>query len=353
MIRPENYFDHAATCPMAPEVVDEVTRCFREDFGNPDSLHQAGRSAAMLVEQATTMVASLIGCAPEEIVFTSGATESNNVIVNMAGVLAVSPFEHSAMRLPASEAAAEILRSDGWTPLPPERTAEGDSWLSVMSVSNESGAIIEAPSATGYQLHSDMTQSLGKLPTDLEGVAAASFSAHKLYGPKGIGALFVRDAMLPKPYVKGGSQQMGRRAGTVPAPLIAGFGVACAVASDRMESDYEHAQTLRAIVLERLQGLSEWVVIEAEKNSPYILAISFPGIQGEAIAVELDNRGFAISSGPACSASSTEPSPALLAAGYDERTVRGVVRISFGRSNTRDSARSLGQAIREAVASLR
>lgn len=353
MVIPENYFDHAATCPTDPRVVERMLHWLTQGYGNPNSLHQSGREAMAAVEKATEQIASLIGCAPEEIIFTSGATEANNSVANWAEKLVITPFEHSAMREPALLRGAEVLQTSGWELQVPPSASENHGWMSVMSVSNETGVILELPHAPGWKIHRDMTQQLGKLPLDVSGVDAASFSAHKFYGPKGIGALYVEGGIIEGPFIAGGSQQMGRRAGTLPTPLIVGFGAACEIAAERMQPDFAHVSDLRAIVREELSQISDIVFIESQEQSPYILSVGIPGLQGETMAVELDNRGFAISSGPACSASENLISPALLAAGYEENLIRSVIRISFGRANTKESASALGSTIQSVSEGIR
>lgn len=353
VVTPANYFDHAATCPTEPLVVERMLPWLTQGYGNPNSLHQAGREAMAAVEQAAQQIANLIGCAKEEIVFTSGATEANNAVANWAKKLTISPFEHSAMREPAMQRGSEILQTTGWELQPPVTEFDKEGWLSVMSISNETGVVIELPHSPGWKVHRDMTQQLGKLPLDVSDLDAASFSAHKLYGPKGIGALYIEGGVMEQPFIVGGSQQMGRRAGTLPTALIVGFGAACEIASDRIEPDLSHVAELRNIVKEELSQVSETIFIESDQQSPYILSVAIHGLQGETMAVELDNRGFAISSGPACSAGDSLISPALLAAGFDEKTIRSVIRISFGRANTKESAKALGSTIKSVAEGIR
>lgn len=342
---PVRYFDNAATTPAHPKVVEAVTEALRHDYGNAHSIHEAGRSARIAVDRAREQVAALLGADdPQEIVFTSGATEANNWILRVFDRLAVSPFEHSSVREPAGLAGAEVLENDGYDLAPP---TSAPRLVSVMGVNNETGAILKPPQTGDAKLHRDLTQSVGKVPFGLEGLDFASFSAHKFGGPKGIGGLYIRGGEAIEPLLLGGGQEHGLRAGTLNVPGIVGFGVAAAIALDEREANTEHVRALRQAFLYEL-GREE----EHGEFSPWILSVAFPGLQGETLVVEADLRGFAISSGAACSSESTEPSHVLTALGLPEEEIRGAVRISFGVQNTLDAAIELARTLRAIAESL-
>jgi len=347
------YFDNAATTPVDRRVADELDRVQRQVIGNAHSIHEAGREARALVEGGRARVANLLGAEdPSQIIFTSGATEANNWVISQFDRIAISPFEHSSVREPALHRGASVLGNDGYN----LETPIGEpSLLAVMGVNNETGAIIEPPFKPGPMLHRDLTQSVGKVPFDLTGVAFASCSAHKLGGPKGVGALYVRDAGSIEPLLRGGGQEAGLRAGTLNVPGIVGMGLAAQLSHEEREQRHRHALTLRALVLEALAHTSDWTSASAmaEDCSPFILSLGFAGVQGETLVIELDARGFAVSSGAACSSASPEASPVLLALGFEESLARGTVRISFGPQNTFDAAHDLGRALAQALEGLR
>jgi cysteine desulfurase len=331
----ENYFDNAATTPVDDRVVDRMMSFLKESPGNAHSLHMWGLEAAEAVEQARTQVAKLIGADdPQQVIFTSGATESNNWFLDNHPETWVSPYEHSSLYERA------------------HRIGAGEGRRSHMAVNNETGTIWDRSwLGTGLN-HSDLTQAVGKIRTNVDGLDYASGSAHKLHGPKGIGFLYYRDQPL-SPLMVGGDQEFGQRAGTVNVPGIVGFGEACLIADAELELNLRRAIDHRAIVLDELRQVSDWQIHGGDLCSPYILNIGFAGVQGETVVVELDSHGFGISSGAACSARSTEPSPVLTAFGIDPEFVRGAVRISFGSTNTNESSAKLGQTLSKIVENLR
>jgi cysteine desulfurase len=342
----DRYFDHAATTPVAPEVLDAMLPWLREDFGNAHSLHHWGRKAEAAVEEARAQVAELVGADdPAEIVFTSGATEANNLVLLNFSNLAISPFEHSAVREPALEAGAEIIANDGWDLTSPPSSA----FVSVMAVNNETGAVLSVPGTR----HVDAVQAVGKIPWSVDDVDFASMSAHKIYGPKGVGALYIRGAMPLQPLIVGGDQERGQRSGTLNVPGIVGFGAAAQIARERQSEDFAHAAELRQIVLDELESLSDWRTNDAPYQSPHILSLSFREVEGETLVIETDAAGFGISAGAACSSRSTEPSHVLTALGLTDEWRRGTIRISFGRSNTATSALALVSFLRQTVTRLR
>lgn len=352
------YFDNAATTPIDPAVRDAMLPYLNEAFGNANSLHGPGRRARAAVERAREQVMEAIGADwPEQIVFTSGATEANNwVLSNYPGGW-MSPFEHSAVREPGMRYDYQVLPNVG---LELPDCVPDAPLVSIMWVSNEIGTTwAPIPIAGADAIHSDATQALGKVEVSIELVNFLSCSAHKIYGPKGVGALFMRDE-YERPFMLGGEQERGLRAGTLNVAGIVGFGEAAMIAADRMHEDRQRAEGLRQIVLDGLGRVSDWKVngLPGQESPhvtsvPHILSLSFKGIEGETLVLEADAGGYAISSGAACSAGSTEPSHVLQALGMEEEWMRGTVRISFGRFNDAESAAGLAKTLATSVEKLR
>jgi cysteine desulfurase len=319
----------------------------RDSFGNANSIHSAGREACAAVCKAREQVAALIRADdPSEVVFTSGATEANNWILRDFSTLAISPFEHGSVSAFACSHGATVLKNKGWT-------LEGSNaeLTSVMRVNNETGAILEMPAAR--KTHSDATQAVGKIPIDVRSYDFASMSAHKFYGPKGVGALYIKGAQEMEPLLFGGEQEHGQRSGTLNVPGIVGMGAAAAVAIERKDEDYAQAASLRDYVKGRLGELPGVSFVEHTAQSPFVLSTCFEGLEGESIVVSLDAKGFAVSSGSACSSGKGHTSSVLRALGLPDTLARGAVRISFGRFNTRQAAEALCSEIEAAVGSLR
>lgn len=346
----DRYFDNAATTPMDERVLDAMMPWLSDHWGNAHSPHQMGAEARQAVEWAREQVALLIGAEdPSEIVFTSGATEANNWVLSAYPNAAVSPFEHSSIWERAAREGMEVLGNSGWSLQAPQGSPD---LVSVMLVNNETGAILEPPT-TDALLHRDITQAAGKVTFSLEGIDFASLSAHKMYGPKGIGALYARSGLDLPPYMQGGEQEMGRRAGTLNVPGIVGLGRAAELAREEGEENRIHAEGLRAALMEEISQCADARLNTHAANSPYISSVSFLNLEGETLVVEMDGQGFAVSSGAACSTGSTEPSHVLTALNVPTEWLRGTVRISFSRYNTADSARALGRALRTTAERLR
>ncbi len=346
------YFDNAATTPLDPRVLEAMLPYLQEDFGNPNSLHSFGQKAQIAIENARQQVAELLNADdPSQITFTSGATESNNWIARNFPDAWVSPFEHSSLHEPANALGLNTLSNREHELCHLDKPA---SLVSVMAVNNETGTEwdVRAFRPVAEKLHSDLTQAVGKLQTSVEGLDYASFSAHKFYGPKGSGGLFIRDEPLP-PLLLGGEQEGGLRGGTLNVPGIVGMGAAARIALEEQEQNHLHASELNALVLDALRDVSDWRVNGGGQRSPYILSISFLGVEGESLVIDADRRGFAISSGAACSSRSVEPSHVLMALELEENWRRGTVRISFGRHNTLDSTVNLAKSLGQTVEKLR
>lgn len=354
------YFDNAATTPVDPRVVEEMLPFLADSFGNANSIHEPGQRAHSAVELARQRVAELVEADyPGQIVFTSGATEANNWILSLGAPLAVSPFEHSSIRETNNYFEGEVLQNDGYSLSDPVAHA---ICAAVMHVNNETGAIIDLPpgldhpdyeGGKSFSLLRDLTQSVGKVPLPKhQRNYFASMSAHKFYGPKGVGALYSHDAS-PETWMHGGEQEDGLRAGTLNVPGIVGMGVAAAIAAEEGDENRRHVESLRALVLAELSNISDVQLNTPEDSSPYIVSLSFLGVEGETLVIELDRAGFSISSGAACSSRSTEPSHVLTALGLAPELIRGTIRISFGKYNTEAASIKMAKELRDAVEKLR
>lgn len=355
------YLDHHATTPVDPRVLEAMLPYFTERFGNAASRqHAYGWDAAEAVEQARAQVADLMGASAKEVVFTSGATESNNLALKGAlkrlrgrgdHIVTVSTEHHSVLD------PCRTLESEGWrvTRLPVEsdglvdldrmRDAIADRTVlvSVMAANNEIGVlqpmsqIAAVAHERGAIVHSDIVQAVGKVLVDVErdGIDLASLSAHKVYGPKGVGALFVRRRQ-PKvtvaPLLEGGGHERGMRSGTLNVPGIVGFGAACALASNEMPTEAPRLATLRDRLLNGLRGLVDDVVVNGtmEQRLPGNINVSFPHVDGEALLISLTN--VAASSGAACT--SAQPSHVLKALGRSTELALASLRFGLGRGTT-------------------
>ncbi len=324
----------------------------RESYGNANSLHSLGAQAREAVEDARVQVAELIGAEdPSQVFFTSGATEANNWIARSTQSGLISPFEHSSLIEPAQANGWKLWANSGGDLLP---ETEPVQIASLMAVNNEVGTLwdVRGESVTARSLHVDATQIVGKLPFSVDGLAYASMSAHKLYGPKGIGALFSAGTP-PEAMILGGEQEHGFRSGTLNVPAIVGFGAAAELAQEEMKENETRIRELNLLFLDEMSAVSDWMVVGGAKTSPFILGLSLIGVEGESLVIDVDHRGYAISSGAACSSRSIEPSHVLRALGLSESETRGMVRISFGRANSLDSTAGLARTLAQSVEMVR
>ncbi len=339
-------------------------RALRECGGNPSSVHAAGVEAREVVESARRQVAALAGVDPEGIVFTSGATESNNTALwqgwrvsrkGRGNHRVASAIEHPSVLEPLAwlrEAGLRVtlvgVGGDGR--VDPEQLRacleEETVLVSIQWANNETGAVqpiaglAAVAHSCGALFHTDAAQAFGKIPTDLAalGVDLASFSSHKLGGPKGVGALYVRPGLAIDPLLRGGSQEHGRRAGTENVPGIAGFGAACAEALVTMAESASRMERLRERLWDAIAARVPGVVRHGclQNSLPGTLHVSFPGASGEALVAALDLEEIAVSSGAACHSGSIEPSRVLLAMGCSRELALGALRMSVG-PDTRDA----------------
>jgi cysteine desulfurase len=370
------YFDHNATTPIAPEVTDAVQAALRDVWGNPSSIHAAGQTARKCLENSRRRVAAFLGAAAPEIVFTSGGTESNNLAIlglvrNCAGKrkhVVTTAIEHPSVLEPCRQLEREgfdvtyvSVGRDGIVNAGEIASSvrKETVLVSVMHANNEVGTIqpVEEISAfiserrrAGQEiyLHSDGVQALGKSDVNVRqlGVDLYSVSAHKLYAPKGTGALFVAKGTPLKPLQFGGRHERERRAGTENVVGAIGFAVALDIPKPQFFRDEFEERVLSALPGAYVNG-------SASPRLPNTSSITFPDVSGESMVIALDMKGMAVSSGSACSSGSTDPSHVLLAMGLSRDAARSSVRFSFGRGNTRQDTEALAEAVTAVAAKLR
>lgn len=350
------YLDHAATTPVDPRVLAEMVPFFSKKFGNASSLHSFGREAKAAVELARTRVAKLISALPEEIFFTSGGTEADNLAIFGAANksrgknVLCSAIEHPAVLEACAETASHgfdnvLLPVDreGVVDLAALRKeARGAAFISVMHANNEVGTIepveeiSEIARDAGAIFHCDAVQSVGKIQIDVRkfGVDLLSISSHKIYGPKGVGALFVRKGTKINPILFGGGHEKGLRSGTENVAGLAGFGKACELAGRELSIESTRLKSLSNRLLKKLLKIPGTVLNGAPvKRLPNNIHVNFEAIEGEGILLGLDSYGVAVSTGSACSSKKLQASHVLLAMGRKPEHAHGSIRYSLGKSN--------------------
>ncbi len=357
------YLDHSATTPVAPAVLEAMLPYFTERFGNSSALYSVGMAAREGVENAREILADALHASPEEIVFTSGGTESDNMALRGAAEatthrrhLLTTPIEHHAVLEPLERLRdqgyfLEILPVDSEGRVDPaevgRRLRSETLLVSVMHANNEIGTVQEIAEigamcrARGVLFHTDAVQSFGKLPIDVRKmqIDLLSLSGHKLYAPKGVGALYVRRGTALARFMEGGQQERGRRGGTLNVPGIVGLGKATELAHRQLASESARLSELRDWFFERLTDTLEGVRICGSRTHrmPNNIHFCLEGIQGEPILLALDAAGICASAGSACSAGSTEPSHVLKAIGVPREQARGALRLTMGQSTDRDA----------------
>jgi cysteine desulfurase len=370
------YLDYAATTPVDARVAARMAEVLAMRLGNPSSNHASGRSALALIDTARAQVAALVGADPADIVLTSGATESNNLAIT-GTMRAASPrhgkphvvtlaTEHKSVletvrALALQGAAITVLKPDAEGVLDPGVLAAAlrpeTCLVSLLHVNNETGVAQDVPAlaavcaAKSVPLHIDAAQSAGKLPLDLDGLALVSFSAHKLGGPQGIGALYVAPAHRPRLVAQmlGSGHERGLRAGTLATHQIVGFGLACELAAARRESESQRLTALRERLWAGLATLPG-VLRNGRPGAPHILNVSFPGVEGESLFAGLPE--LAVSTGSACNSRSAEPSFVLRALGRDTEAAQSSLRFSFGQATTETEIDAAIAAVRRVHATL-
>ena len=369
------YLDHHATTPCDPRVVEAMLPYFSEHFGNPASLtHAHGRKASLAVEDARASVARFLGVLPPEIYFTAGATESNNIALHLVqgqDHCISSPMEHKSIVAPLAKKNVTWLEPDREGFIHPDALRAAlrpDTRLvSIEAANGEIGTIqpIAELSAIcrerGVLFHTDATQAAGKIPLDLTGVDLASFSAHKLYGPKGVGALFVRRGIRIHPVITGGGQERGVRSGTVNVPGVIGFAAALRLRAEEMAEEAVRLTGLRDALhdglLERIPGVSVNGPLRLrsgqarELRLPGNLNVSFDRIEADSLILAM--KRVSLSSGSACSSGEKGPSRVLMAIGCSESAAVGSIRFGLGKSNGAEHVTTVIDDLQRAVARLR
>jgi len=370
------YLDNNATTPIDSEVLDTMVPYLEEYYGNPASVHSYGRKARTAVDRAREQVASLVKVHPGQVIFTSGGTEANNLALKgiastkRTNVIAISEIEHTSVIAPAQAMQKrgwelDLIKADSDGHVLPEALneviREGTCLVSVMLANNETGviqdvaAISELARAHDIIVHTDAVQAAGKMPVDFESTGAhmMSLSAHKLYGPKGVGALIVNKSLELEPLIHGIGHEMGVRGGTENVAGIVGFGKAAEIAAHKLEKRTNHLFELRRYLeagLHQTAGIT--IVAEHSQRLSNTVCILVPGIEGETLLMNLDRAGVAVSSGSACASGSTNPSHVLLAMGIDRDLARCAIRISLGKDNIQADADILLDNLRREVANL-
>ncbi|MDI6868559.1 MAG: cysteine desulfurase NifS [Coprothermobacterota bacterium] len=355
------YFDHAATTPVHPEVLEAMLPYFSEQFGNASSLHSYGQLAARAVEEARAQVAELINCDPREIIFTGSGTEADNFALKGIAEKLKSRGNHiitSSIEHHAVEMTCRYLEKRGFhvTYLPVDKDGlvhpeelkkaltDQTILVSVMHANNEVGTIqpikelAQIAHEKGVLFHTDAVQTVGSIPVDVKdlGVDLLSLSAHKFYGPKGVGALYMRKGVAIEPLIHGGGQERNLRAGTTNVPGIVGLGKAAELAKKELRERMEHNLNLRERLIKGLEErLSDYILTgHRTLRLPGNVSICVQYIEGESMLLLLSAEGFACSSGSACTSGSLEPSHVLLSMGIDPQLAQGSLRITLGRENT-------------------
>ena len=353
------YFDHNATTPVEPAVVDAMLPWLTRNFGNASSRHDFGRAARRAIDEARSQVAAAIGAHPSEVVFTSGGSEANNLLIKGAAscltpdLLAVSAIEHPCVIKPAEQLARRGWRlhriavdSDGRVDAQDYRAllAQRPQLVSVMLANNETGVLQDVATlaaqanAVGALFHTDAVQAVGKVAVDFRhlnaaGVAALTLSAHKIGGPQGAAALVLDKRVEVDPQIAGGGHERGLRSGTENVAAIVGFGAACELLEKRLAA-VRSQLALRVELENGLRAIGATLFGEAAERLPNTVYFAWPEIDGETLVGALDRAGFALASGAACSSANPEPSHVLRAMGIAPELARGAVRVSLGYANT-------------------
>jgi cysteine desulfurase len=373
-----HYLDHAATTPIVPAAKAALLTVLEQDFGNPSSVHAYGRAARRAVEDAREQVAAAVGASPIEITFTAGGTEADNLAIKGVATkfagngnhLVTTAFEHHAvlesmehLQHKGFDVSFVEVENDGLVDAARVGAAvrKGTLLASVMAVNNEIGTVQDLTAVVAAVkdvnastlVHSDAVQALGNIPVEVHswGIDLASFSAHKLGGPKGVGALYIRAGVAVAPLLHGGGHERGLRSGTLNAAGIAAFGAAAEVAAAEVKSKAERLLGLRTRLLQGVLAAIPDARVngDLDRRVPGNLNLSFPGASGETLLLLLDGAGIACSSGSACQSGALDPSHVLLAIGLEPRLADASIRFSFGRASSDEDVDAVLEVLPEIV----
>lgn len=363
------YFDHSATTPISPEVLDYLNELQSSHYGNPSSTHKIGQKARVILEQARRQTAAAIGAEPDEIIFTGGGSESNNLVLwNLLNQsnrhVITSSIEHPSIltvlkRLEPFGITATILPVDSTgrvNAADVERAITEETVLvTIMLANNEVGTVqpiaevSEICRARNLPFHTDAVQAPGKIPIDVRrlGVDTLSLSAHKFYGPKGVGALYVRRGLKLQPLIVGGGQERGLRSGTENVPGIAALGLAAELAGQQVEENRDRLTKLESLFRARIKSGYPTAIFNGnhEYRLPGLISLTLPDVPSDFMLINLDLMGLAVSSGSACSSGTVKPSSVLKALNISRNLNLRTLRISFGKDNTADDVERLAEAI--------
>ena len=371
------YFDHSATTPIHPDVQSLINELNQDIYGNPSSVHTAGRKAKYVVETARKQIANTINCDPKEIIFTGGGSEANNLVLwNMIYSdrkhVITSSIEHPAIltvlqqleHLSITHTVVPVNKYGCVNPEDIDSAIKDDTGLiTIMMANNEVGTveplqdIAKVAKKHDILFHSDGVQVLGKLPIDVQklGVDMMSFSAHKFYGPKGVGALYIKEGIAMKPLIVGGSQEKSLRAGTENVGGIAGLGFAAELVTKNLRDVSHNLTALEIQFKTKFNEQNPNIIYNGfeDNHLPGLINLTISGIASDLLLIHLDNEDIAVSSGSACSAGTISPSPVLKAMGINDKQNLETIRISAGRDNTSLEVDQLVETMTRAIATIR
>lgn len=371
------YLDNAASTQIADSVLQEMMPYLKENYGNPSSIHRFGRLATKAIESARKRIAELIGAQPDEILFTSGGTESNNtalfgVLGKNKGQLITSSIEHDAILEPCKRLQSQgheviYLPVDSFGIVDVEKLKSAitkqTALVSIMYANNEVGTIqpikqiAQICKDNGVPFHTDAVQAVGKIPLDVKelGVDLMSISSHKINGPKGVGALYIRNGVQVDPLILGGGQEDGLRSGTENVANIVGFGKACQLAKENIQKNAEYLKGLRDALIQNISKEISHVTVNGHRESrlPNNAHFTFLGVNGEDLIIKLDEHGIAASTGSACSVKTQKASHVLAAMGFSHEQITGSLRLTVGLVNTMHEMEKTAQTLKQVVSELR
>ena len=360
------YCDISATTPVNEKVIDLMTSIHKTTFGNPSSVHKYGQESHVVIEKARIETAKALNCHQEEIIFTASGTESNNIalegFIEPQNHIISSTYEHPSVMnviksLEKKGVSLTLLKPDNDGKINPneieKKIKPNTKLITVMFVNNELGSInnIEEISQITQKhniiLHVDAVQCVGKIPINLEKIKIdmMSLSAHKFYGPKGVGALFVRKGIDLKTIINGGGQELNLRPGTENIAGIAGLGLAISMAVEKIDDNIKYLKSLEELFIKELDNYKINYILHIKDRLPGVLAIGFPNIDGQSLLISLDLKGIAASFGSACSSGTTKASQILLDADISEELAKSTLRISFGKIHTKDEVKYVAEQL--------